>query len=171
MGIKNRLHRKNAEDIENRQGGERPQVAMNCKSQPGLAWYSDCISLRRPGKTWNVLNRFSCVIGRPSPALCAITFLFSLVPIFHGLPWRFHKQAGEFSMMEWLHVVGNRGLSPIVTKLNHFFNKSRISFSRTSCAGGVEGAAGTSSAFFFILLIPLMTMKITAAIIVKSTNV
>ena len=114
VGRKNRLHRKNAEGIENRKSGKYPQVAMNCKSQLGLAWYSDCIFSRRSGKTWNVLNRFSCVIARPSPALCAITFLSSLVPIFHGLPWRFHKQAGEFSMMEWLHAVGNRGLSPIV---------------------------------------------------------
>jgi hypothetical protein len=70
VGRKNRLHRKNAEGFKNRKGGECPQIAMNCKSQLDLAWYSDCISSRRSGKLWNVLDRFLCVIKRPDPKLC-----------------------------------------------------------------------------------------------------
>jgi hypothetical protein len=56
----------------------------------------------------------------------------------------------------------------------YFFSKSRISaksFSSLLGSGGAAGTAGASSFLRFEALIPLMTMKITKAIMTKSIKV
>ena len=56
--------------------------------------------------------------------------------------------------------------------LSYFFaSRSRISVSSTSSADGLGGAAGFSSSFFFMELMPLMTMKIANAMMTKSITV
>lgn len=54
---------------------------------------------------------------------------------------------------------------------SYFLSKSRISARRTCSAEGAAGAAGAASSFFLSELISRTTMKMTNAMIVKSTTV
>ena len=55
------------------------------------------------------LERFSLAGGNPKVP--------DVAKSAQGMALEFSLPHGEFSMMEWLHVVGNRGLSPIVLNL------------------------------------------------------
>ena len=58
----------------------------------------------------------------------------------------------------------------ILRKNNYFFNKSRISFNKTSSFVGAGAAAGASSFFFFAEFSPLIN-KNTAKATIKKSNV
>ena len=90
-----------------------------------------------------------------------------------------HDEDIDFTFIEKYIYQGSKGIKKdstsfllsfiyAIVSANYFFNKSLISVNNVSSFEGAGGAVGATSSFFFILFIPLITINMANAMMIKS---